>query len=204
MASLPIHRVGVSAIVAIALMLSACTSGASPTTTTTEPTNIEATAASDQTTTTVASPTTSTTTTTETPPTTSTTSTTVPTSTTTTPPKTTTTTLAVPEDNEPPTLDIISPTSLAAYTASYDVDRKDFGANVALSAVVSDPNGDAVTVTWSSSTQGGLGTGESIVVFLSTGGFDASQPIITATATDVWGASSSQSVQIIVWVPSDN
>ncbi len=110
----------------------------------------------------------------------------------------------MPEDNEPPSLDIISPTSLAAYTASYDVDREDFGANVALSAVVSDPNGDAVTVTWSSSMQGALGAGESIVAFLSTGGFDAAQPIITATATDVWGTATSQSVQIIVWVPSDN
>ncbi len=52
-------------------------------------------------------------------------------------------------------------------------------------------------------TQGALGTGESIVAFLSTGGYDASQPIITATATDIWGAATSVSVQIIVWIPSD-
>lgn len=87
--------------------------------------------------------------------------------------------------------------------ASYDVGRKDFGTNVSLSAVVSDPNGDTVTVTWSSSTQGALGTGESIVAFPSTGGYDASQPIITAIATDVWGVATSVSVQIIVWIPSD-
>ena len=187
-------------IVGIVLLLAACSPTTDPTTTTvnTADTSTSSTAA---TTTTRADATTSTVTTS--------TTTAVPTTTTTQPEPTTTTkpqpttTITVPEGNEPPTLDIISPTSLAAYTASYDADRDDFGANVSLSAVVSDPDGDDVTVTWSSSTQGGLGTGESIVVFLSTGGYDASQPIISATATDVWGAATSTSVQIIVWIPSD-
>jgi hypothetical protein len=115
----------------------------------------------------------------------------------------TTTTITAPEGNEPPEIEIVSPAALSAHTAAYDVDRKDFGANVALSAIASDPNGDAVTVTWSSSTQGSLGTGESIVAFLSTGGSDASQPVITATATDQWGTATAISVQIIVWIPSD-
>jgi serine-aspartate repeat-containing protein C/D/E len=115
----------------------------------------------------------------------------------------TTTTITAPEGNEPPEIEIVSPAALSAHTAAYDADRKDFGANVALSALASDPNGDAVTVTWSSSTQGSLGTGESIVAFLSTGGSDASQPVITATATDPWGAATAISVQIIVWIPSD-
>ena len=186
-------------IVGIALLLAACSPTTDPTTTTvntadtaTSTTVVTTTARADATTSTI-----TTSTTTAVP-----TTTTQPEPTTTTKPQPTTT-ITVPEGNEPPTLDIISPTSLAAYTASYDADRDDFGANVSLSAVVSDPDGDDVTVTWSSSTQGGLGTGESIVVFLSTGGYDASQPIISATATDVWGAATATSVQIIVWIPSD-
>ncbi len=189
-----------SAVLASALVLAACTSGASGPTTTATSAITQTATGTDQSTTTLPPPGTSTTATTEIP---STTSTTAVPSTTTKPPVTTTTTLFVPEDNEPPVLDMVAPASLAAYTASYDADRGDFGANVALSAVVSDPNGDPVTVTWSSSTQGALGTGESIVAFLSTGGYDASQPIITATATDIWGAATSVSVQIIVWIPSD-
>jgi hypothetical protein len=125
------------------------------------------------------------------------------TTTTTTTAPATTTTITAPEGNEPPEIEIVSPPALSAHTAAYDADRKDFGANVALSAIASDPNGDAVTVTWSSSTQGSLGTGESIVAFLSTGGSDASQPVITATATDQWGTATAISVQIIVWIPSD-
>ena len=105
--------------------------------------------------------------------------------------------------NEPPEIEIVSPAALSSHTASYDATRKDFGANVALSSIASDPNGDDVTVTWSSSTQGFLGRGESIVAWLSTGKSDASQPVITATATDQWGTASSESVQIIVWIPSD-
>ncbi len=189
-----------SAVLASALVLAACTSGAIVPTTTSSSAFTQSATGTDQSTTTLPSPGTSTTVTTEIPSTTSTTS--VP-PTTTKPPTTTTTTLVVPEDNVPPLLDMVAPTHLASYTASYDADREDFGANVALSAVVSDPNGDAVTVTWSSSTQGALGTGESIVVFLSTGGYDASQPVITATAADIWGAETSVSVQIIVWIPSD-
>jgi hypothetical protein len=115
----------------------------------------------------------------------------------------TTTTITAPEGNEPPEIEIVSPGALSSHTAAYDVTRKDFGANVALSSIASDPNGDTVTVTWSSSTQGFLGTGESIVAWLSTGKSDASQPVITATATDQWGTATSVSVQIIVWIPSD-
>ncbi|RLE13017.1 MAG: hypothetical protein DRJ28_08120 [Actinobacteria bacterium] len=199
MASLPLRGIGVAAIVAFAVAGVGCTSGANTTTTSTAAITPTVTGI-DQSTTTLPSPGTSTTATTEIPSTTSTTA--VPT-TTTKPPATTTTTLFVPEDNEPPVLDMLAPKSLAAYTASYDPDREDFGANVLLSAVVSDPNGDEVTVVWSSSTQGALGTGESMFAFLSTGGFDASQPFITATATDIWGAATSVSVQIIVWIPSD-
>ncbi len=188
-------------VVALMLLVAACSPTTASATTTTEA--LPTTSSVAQTVTTADGPTTTTapaTTTTVAEPTTTTES---PTTTTTTKPPSTTTTITAPEGNEPPTIEIISPAALSAHTASYDADRDDFGANVALSAIATDPNDDDVTVTWSSSTQGGLGTGESIVAFLSTGGSDASQPIITATATDQWGASTSVSVQIIVWIPSD-
>jgi hypothetical protein len=70
-------------------------------------------------------------------------------------------------------------------------------------AVVSDPDGDPVTVEWISSDEGSLGTGESIVATVHTGEFDAAQPQITARATDQWGAVSEATVQIIVVIPSD-
>jgi hypothetical protein len=215
MPPLSTRRAGLPAVLAFVLVLTACTSGASDTTTTTASAPVESPSASDEVTTTAgagAAPTapftedgsasstsTSTSSSASTTPTTSTTSTTS-----TTKPSSVATTIAIPDDNKPPSLEIISPTALTAYIASYDVGRKDFGTNVSLSAVVADPNRDAVTVTWSSSTQGALGTGESIVAFLSTGGYDASQPIITATATDIWGVATSVSVHIIVWIPSDS
>ena len=183
-------------IAAIVILVAACSPPSEPTTTTTSTTTSEAT------TTTEAPVTTRLDSTTTTRNDTSTTTTTAPTTTITQPP-TTTTTVTAPEGNEPPNIEIVSPANLSAHEASYDEARKDNGANVSLAAIAADPNGDEVTVTWSSSTQGDLGTGDSIVAFLSTGGFDSSQPIITATATDQWGASTSVSVQIIVWIPSD-
>ena len=74
---------------------------------------------------------------------------------------------------------------------------------MSLSAIVSDPDGDDVTVQWISSDEGALGTGESIVAILRTGQFDSAQPRITARATDQWGVATEASVQIIVWIPSD-
>jgi hypothetical protein len=100
-------------------------------------------------------------------------------------------------------VEIISPEHLSAHTAAYNVDLEDFGAFVSLSSIASDEDGDAITVTWSSSATGPLGAGESIVAWISTQGSDASQPVITATATDQWGTATSASVQIIVWIPSD-
>ena len=69
--------------------------------------------------------------------------------------------------------------------------------------MVSDPDGDGFTVEWFSSDEGFLGTGESLIVVLYTGQFDAAQPHITARATDQWGAVSEDVVQIVVWIPSD-
>ena len=151
------------------------------------------------TTTTTTTPTTSTTT--RPSATSSTTTTTSATSTTRAPATATTTT--IPADNLPPTVEILAPAALSAHIAGYDVDRKDFGAYVTLSARASDPNGDTVQVRWSAPGWGSFGTGTSIVAWISTRGSDASQPIITATATDQWGVATAASTQIIVWIPSD-
>ena len=137
----------------------------------------------------------------------STTTTTSPSTTTTTRATTTTaaptTTTTIPADNEPPTVEITAPGALTAHVAAYDTDQEDFGAYLDLAATVADPNGDPVEVQWSASTQGFLGTGTSLTAWFSTRGSDATQPVITATAIDQWGTSSSQSIQIIVWIPSD-
>lgn len=186
-------------IVAVALLAAAC----SPTTETTTTEDVTALAPATTTTAPPLDGTTSSTSTTSTPTTIVVTTTTTAAATSTSKAPPTTTTITAPEGNEPPEIEIVSPAALSAHTAAYDADRKDWGANVALSAIASDPNGDVIIVTWSSSTQGFLGTGESIVAFLSTGGSDASQPVITATATDQWGAATPESVQIIVWIPSD-
>ena len=114
-----------------------------------------------------------------------------------------TTSTTIPEDNLPPTVEILAPAALSAHIAGYDAERRDFGAYVTLSARASDPNGDTVEVRWSAPGWGSFGTGTSIVAWISTRGSDASQPIITATATDQWGVATSASAQIIVWIPSD-
>lgn len=134
------------------------------------------------------------------PPTTATTSS----STTTTRPPTTTTSVQPPADNEPPTVEIISPDSLSSHSAVYDASTERFGAAVALSAAVSDPNGDRVNVEWYSSDEGYLGSGESITAMLHTGNFDSAQPRITARAIDQWNTAAEATVQIIVWIPSDS
>ncbi len=151
-------------------------------------------------TTTTTAPTTTTTTTA--PTTTSTTTTTNATSTTRAPAATATTT-TIPEGNVAPTVEILAPAALSTHIAAYDADRKDFGAYVTLSVRASDPNGDAVQIRWSAPGWGSFGTGTSIVAWISTRGSDASQPNITATATDQWGVATSTSVQVIVWIPSD-
>lgn len=183
--------------IALALLGAACTSSSPDTTTTTEPLASTTTTSATQGSTTTSSTSPSSTSSTST-------TTTVATTTTAAPPTTaTTTTITAPPGNRAPVVEIISPGHLSAHTAGYNVELADFGAFISLSSIASDEDGDPVTVTWSSSATGGLGKGESIVAWISTQGSDASQPVLTATATDKWGVSSSASVQIIVWIPSD-
>jgi hypothetical protein len=184
-------------IAVIVVLLAACTSKSGPeasgvgtlTTTSLEgastTTDTPGTTATSSTTTTTAAPTTTTTT--------------RPRVTTTTPPTTTT----IPPGNRAPTVEILEPAPLSAHIAAYDAAKKDFGAYVTLTATASDPDGDPVEIRWSASTQGYLGTGASVVAWLSTKGSDATQPVITATAADQWGVETATSLQIIVWIPSD-
>ena len=108
-----------------------------------------------------------------------------------------------PPDNQPPLVEIVSPAHLSSHQAKLIEEENRFGATVSLAAVVSDPDGDEFTVEWFSSDEGFLGTGESLIVVLHTGQFDAAQPHITARATDQWGVVSEDVVQIVVWIPSD-
>jgi hypothetical protein len=85
----------------------------------------------------------------------------------------------------------------------YDANTQRFGAAVSLSALVSDPNGDPVTVQWISSDEGYLGSGESIIAVLHTGLYDSAQPRITARVIDQWNTATEATIQVIVWIPSD-
>jgi hypothetical protein len=131
-----------------------------------------------------------------------TTTTTASTPSTTTPPPPTSTTLAPPPDNQPPSVTITSPGNLSSHVAAFDRESLAFKAVVSMSASASDPNGDPVTVDWYSSLSGYLGTGEYITASLITL-YDSSHPYIMARATDVYGAVSEHTIQVIVWVPSD-
>ncbi len=73
---------------------------------------------------------------------------------------------------------------------------------VSMSATATDPDGDAVSIDWFSSLSGYLGTGEYITASLVTI-YDSSQPFITARATDEHGDTSEDTIQVIVWIPSD-
>lgn len=195
------------ALFAVIILTAACTS--SEPEATTEPTVPQTTSTA------VAEPTTSTTTTVPaTTSSTTTTSTTLPATTTTIgstvtattvwvdPPPTTSTTTPAPPDNQPPNVEITSPGNLSSHVAAYDPDLQAFRAVVSMSAAVSDPDDDTVTIDWFSSLSGYLGTGEFITASLVTL-YDSSQPFITARATDEHGTSSESVIQIIVWVPSD-
>lgn len=117
-------------------------------------------------------------------------------------PTTTTTSTTRASSNSPPTVAITSPASSVRYQATYDAAEGRFGATVKLNATAADADGDAVTISWYSSEEGFLGTGSSISVRLHPQG-DASQPIITAVASDAGGASAEDSRQVIVWIVSD-
>lgn len=109
--------------------------------------------------------------------------------------------LAMPVFNDPPTVRITSPANLATYFTNWN--GLNWGVTVDLVSTTSDANCDAVTVVWSSDVQGDLGFAESISPRLTVpAGQDSSQPTITVTATDSYGATSSDSIQLKLIVPS--
>jgi len=196
-----LHRLAFAA--ALAVLVTSCSPSSNDTATIVDEATESTVTVSESATSTTAPPSqaapSSTSSTTTTPSTTSSTTTTTRVTTTTAP----TTTTTIPAGNEPPTVEITAPAALSAHTAAYDSAQQDFGAYLSLSAQASDPNGDPVEIQWSASTMGALGTGASITAWFSTRGSDATQPVITATAVDQWGTSTSASVQVIVWIPSD-
>lgn len=106
------------------------------------------------------------------------------------------------QPNQPPVVTIGPPNPLQRFEAFFDPASGRFIASVPLVANVTDPEGDAFTVDWFSSLDGYLGSGQSITAGLSPD-LDTSQPVITARATDVTGAVGEFSLQIIVWIRSD-
>ena len=210
---MPPMRPYVLPALAMALLVAACFGGGSDdtttsstaaqpavTTSTTTPAATATTAAEAGTTTTATTTTTAAPATTAAP---TTTTTTAPATTTTTAATTTSTTTTTVPPTEPPVVAIISPDPLTRFKAEFDQEQGGFGAFVAFVAEASDPDGGAVTIDWSSSDHGPLGSGESITAWLSTQR-DTSQPVITATATDVSGATGAATIQVIVWIESDN
>ena len=177
-------------------VVSACT-GAQQATTTTETPPITSTTANTQTTTTEQSSTT-------TNPAASTTtidSTTTTLATNPSPP--TTTGEQPPSDNQAPSILITGPAHLSSHQAELNEAGTRFGATVTFTADASDPDGEEFTIEWFSDDEGFLGTGESLTVELHTIHGDSAQPTITARATDKWGTVSDDSIQIIIWIPSD-
>lgn len=121
---------------------------------------------------------------------------------------TTTTTTAAPvtttrPPSQPPEVSISQPANLATFQAAYSDTDGLFGADVTFVAEVTDPEGDPVVVDWYSSDEGYLGSGLTITVRIHTLGSDSAQPYITARATDTTGAVGEDTIQIIVWIPSD-
>ncbi|NOY56957.1 MAG: cell wall-binding repeat-containing protein [Actinobacteria bacterium] len=109
--------------------------------------------------------------------------------------------LAMPTYNDAPTVTITSPPDLSTYVTTWQGSA--WGAQVTFTATTDDANCDSVTVTWTSNVDGALGSGSTISPTLEIPfGLDSSQPTITATVTDSYGASSTDSIQVKLLVPS--
>lgn len=124
------------------------------------------------------------------------------TTTTTTRATSTTTTTTTKATSAPPKVSIATPKQASLHAATYNESAGWFVASVAMEAIVSDPDGNPVTVEWFSDVDGFLGSGKAIIAQMQPRG-DSSPAVVTARATDSTGAVASASVQIIIWVPSD-
>lgn len=100
-----------------------------------------------------------------------------------------------------PVVSITSPADMATFYTMWNGSAN--VAEVTFTATASDPDGSATMISWSSSVQGALGTGNSITVDLAIpNGQTTSQPTITATVTDSTGGTSSASIKVNLAVPS--
>ncbi len=99
------------------------------------------------------------------------------------------------------TVNITAPLNLANIPTTWD--GSGYSALVQLTASAVSPTGKPLTVIWSSSVDGLLGTGSDILVELNIpAGGDSSQPFITATTVDSYGAIGTATVQVKLSVPS--
>ncbi len=128
----------------------------------------------------------------------------VPTTTTTAAP----TTVASFPGNHAPTATIDAPRAAPGarqFTAVLDTeaDPPGFGASVSFRGTAADPDGDAMTIEWFSSVEGLIGTGPATgpVWFHVTS--DSETRTITMRVSDVRGAVTEATRQIIIFIPSD-
>ena len=99
------------------------------------------------------------------------------------------------------TVMIDTPVNLVTLITSWNGSA--YVAQVTLEATATSPTTSPVTVIWSSSVEGLLGTGNTLTTTLDIpSGSDSSQPIITATAVDTNGAISEASIQVKLAIPS--
>ncbi len=77
------------------------------------------------------------------------------------------------------------------------LDGTEFTVSIFLTSTVSDPDGGPLSVVWT--WPGGSTTG----IEGSTGGLTVGSYTITATVTDSSGATATDTVSIVVWIPSD-
>lgn len=101
-----------------------------------------------------------------------------------------------------PSVIITSPTHLTTFVTAWDPLDACFEKTLTLISTANDPDGDPVTVSWTSNVHGSLGVGQTVTVELCIpSGQDTSQPTITATVSD-GVRSSTDSIQIKLIVPS--
>ncbi len=113
-----------------------------------------------------------------------------------------TTTTSLPAGSEL-TVNIVAPPPLSTHVATIDVGDGTLAAPVRLTAEVQIPRGETVEVTWSSDIDGELGTGSVIDAELSNDRRDIVSHRITVTVTSSGGSEGSDSLDVIVRVPSN-
>ena len=104
---------------------------------------------------------------------------------------------------DPVEVGIVSPIALSTYLATIDLGDGRLAAPVRLTAEITTPPGETVTVAWSSDVDGPLGEGLTLEAQLSNDGEDVVSHLITATATASGGGVGSVTILALVQVASN-